>query len=96
MRIYISGKITGESNYKELFDEAEKLLEEQGHEVINPAKLDQIYPGFEWEDYMQIDMALLRICDAVYMLKNWIHSKGATIEHEYAQQIKRKIFYEAD
>ena len=38
MKVYIAGKITGNPDYYEQFAEAEKLLTEQGHAVINPVK----------------------------------------------------------
>ena len=36
MLIYISGKITGEINYKEKFDKAEQKLLGMGHIPLNP------------------------------------------------------------
>ena len=50
-KVFISGKITGDPNYREKFDKAEKELTEQGHLVMNPS----VFPeGFRWEDYMKI------------------------------------------
>ena len=94
MRIYLSGKITGLDNYKENFARAESVLKSYGHTVINPCKVGDIYPDLEWDDYMCLDMALIRLCDAVYFMNNWKDSKGATIENEYAKQIGREIIYE--
>ena len=37
MKIYIAGKITGDPNYREKFEKAEKFLAGQGHSVMNPA-----------------------------------------------------------
>ena len=39
MKIYIAGKITGDSGYRSKFAEAQKILEERGYEVENPATL---------------------------------------------------------
>lgn len=36
MKIYISGKITGDKRYKAKFREAEKKLTAAGHIVLNP------------------------------------------------------------
>ena len=46
MKIYISGKITGDSGYIEKFKEAEKKIRQQykGCEVINPAVILQTMP----------------------------------------------------
>lgn len=94
MRIYIAGKITGLDNYRESFDQIEKVFKTFGHEVINPCKLNDIYPQLTWDDYMELDMTLIRSCDAVYFMENWKNSKGATIEHEYTKQLGKEIFYE--
>ena len=39
MRIYISGKITGQKDFKQRFSEAEQMLTEKGYEVVNPVSL---------------------------------------------------------
>ena len=39
MIIYIAGPITGVTDYKEKFDQAEHQLTELGHKVLNPATL---------------------------------------------------------
>ena len=85
MRIYISGAITNDDNYKQKFDNAEKNLINQGYEVINPSLLDTVLPsGLAYEEYMKIDLCLLEMCDAIYMLKGWENSCGANREYGYA------------
>lgn len=37
--IYLAGPISGKTNYKELFDEAEFRLQNEGQVILNPAKL---------------------------------------------------------
>lgn len=44
MRIYISGPITGTTDYKERFAVAEEKLKANGYEVVNPAKLAAALP----------------------------------------------------
>lgn len=84
-RIYISGPITGTADYMERFDRAEKEIEAAGHEAVNPAKAAaQLPPSVTWEQYMQLSMILLRMCDAVCLLEGWQGSKGAVMEMEYA------------
>ena len=39
MKVYISGKITGNENYREEFAKAQAELEKDGHIVLNPAVL---------------------------------------------------------
>ena len=49
-----------------------------------------------YEDYINGDLALLNNCHGIFMLNNWQESKGAKIEHEYAEDLKIKIFYSLD
>ena len=92
MKIYISGKITGNPYYKQVFSAAEKTLLQDGHSVMNPAILPI---GFSWDEYMHVCYAMIDVCDAVYMLNNWRSSRGATAEREYARKINKLIIYEA-
>ncbi len=87
MRIYISGGITGVENYKEKFAEAEEKLKAEYPEadIVNPAKLSEIYQNGNCEDYIDICLYLLAKCDSIYMLQGWEDSKGASIEHTYAR-----------
>lgn len=84
MRIYISGPITGIPNFKEVFTEAQERTEMSGHEVINPAELNDVLPDLEYEEFMKLDFALLELCDAILMLEGWEKSKGAVREYYYA------------
>lgn len=38
MKVYISGKITGDADYKQKFKTAQNILESAGFEVFNPAE----------------------------------------------------------
>ena len=49
MKIYISGKITGDRRYKAKFREVEKKLAAAGHIVLNPATAPE---GLRPVDYM--------------------------------------------
>lgn len=87
MRIYISGKITGEKHFMRKFAKAERKLKRAGYDVINPAKINAKLPkNSKWRDYMIVSLAELSTADAIYMLPDWQESKGAKIEHEYAEK----------
>ncbi len=45
---------------------------------------------------MYIALAMLDVCDAVYMLANWEDSRDAKIEHAHAKKGGKKIMYEED
>lgn len=93
MKIYIAGKITGEPNYKEKFDIAATSLEAQGHIVLNPAELPE---GMLPADYMRICFAMIDTADAIYLLKGWYSSSGASIERNYAMYIGKSILTEGE
>lgn len=93
MKIYIAGKITGEPNYKEKFDIAATSLEAQGHIVLNPAELPE---GMLPADYMRICLAMIDTADAIYLLKGWYSSSGASIERNYAMYTGKSILTEGE
>lgn len=90
MKVFISGPITGVEDYREKFKKAEMELLEKGYTVMNPAVLPA---GFEWREYMLITILMLCPCDAIYMLSGWEHSKGATLEYQYAKAKSMTIMF---
>lgn len=42
MKVYISGAITNNPNYKKDFALAEKIAKKCGYEVVNPASLGEV------------------------------------------------------
>ena len=93
IKIYISGKITGTTDYIQRFERAEKTLSK--YIVINPAKVNaQLPTETTWEEYMQMSMTMLRMCNAIYMLNGWEDSKGAVLEYNYALENNYKIIFE--
>ena len=93
MKIYLSGKITGNDNYREEFNSARMDLLYKSTAVLNPAILPG---GLEYGDYMDICFAMVRVCDAIYMLTNWKDAPGAKLEHDYAKSIGKEIIYQED
>ena len=93
MKIYISGKITETTDYIKRLKKEEKAL--SNYIVINPAKVNEQLPiETTWKEYMQMSMTMLRMCNAVYMLKGWEDSKGARLEYNYAVENNYKIIFE--
>lgn len=97
-KIYISGKITGLKNWRDLFIAAEKKLREEGYIVISPRlisnEIEIQTSNPTYQDYMKNDIRMLCICDAVYFLSNWKDSPGAKLEHEIALALKLRCIYE--
>lgn len=89
MRIFISGKITGDNNYKANFATCEKALRTMGYSVCNPVREGERLKatlGREptYEEYLQYDLRQLSFCEGITMLDNWQDSNGSKIEHDYA------------
>lgn len=98
MKVYISGAISGlqTEEVKLKFETAERLLAEAGHEPVNPYKEVPYEEGKQWHEYMGDDVKLLLQCEAIYMLDDWINSRGAVLEHCIAQCEGFKIVYKED
>ena len=89
MRIYISGKVTGDKNYKYKFKRAEEdlylkyaLFEPKVESM--PSKYHLKLDDKRWDECMIECLACLNSCDTIYMLKDWKDSPGACIELGYA------------
>lgn len=95
MKVYVAGKVTGlpEDEVFRKFDRSGMTLRKDGHAVMSPAVL-VLNEGFEHEDYMHVCFAMIDVCDAVYMQKDWQDSEGARMEREYAAARKKRIIYE--
>lgn len=97
MKIYISGRITGlpKDYYMEKFAIAETIFKDKGISVINPAKVNGNLPeDTTYQEYMDMSILMLSMCDTIYMLNNYKESNGANIELKYAQEHHYKILYE--
>lgn len=95
MKVYIAGKITGleEAGVLKKFNESVSQLKKQGCITMSPAVLVS-NEGFEHSDYMHVCFAMIDVCDAVYMQKDWQGSKGARMELQYARSHNKRILYE--
>ena len=93
MKIYLSGKITGDENYKAKFNAMAEKLKALGYAVFNPAILPE---GFDYEDYMKIDLAALSTCDAILLMDNLVNSPGAIRERNAAEKMGIEIINEDD
>ena len=93
MKIYISGKITGDANYKNKFWMVAAAVHDAGHTPLNPADLPE---GMSPADYMRINFAQMDSADAIIFLADWKDSKGAQLEHLWAEYVCKPRYYIAD
>ena len=88
---YISGPITGleKEVYTQNFASAADIVSNFFEPII------PIFDApLEWHEYMEIDLAILSLCEAIYMMKGWKDSKGAKVEHLKAKIKGMNIYYE--
>ena len=96
-KVYLSGKINGlgEDEYRANFAQAAMdalaFFPDEQVTIVNPATLPAIHNT--WADYLIRDLMLLKDCDAIVMLPNWMQSKGAMTEHAFAVGMGIEIEY---
>ena len=97
MKIYISGAITNNHDYKEDFERAEDYLQREypSADIINPALVNSFLPkSTTHEEYMRMSFCMLDMADSIYMLRGWEKSCGANRELGYAMANGMIIMYE--
>lgn len=98
-KIYISGSITGRKpeDYLTQFQKKQEELEGNGYLVINPAAVNSNLPmDTTYEEYMNMSLTMLSMCDTIYMLGGWERSRGANREYGYAIAAGMEIILECE
>jgi hypothetical protein len=86
LRIYLSGKITGDADYVMKFIHAQNELNNAGYlHIVNPIHLASARD--EWNAAMRRALAGMLSCDGVALLPDWRESRGAKIEERLAREI---------
>jgi len=98
-KVYLSGAMSHvpRETWRWRFSTVQKILEEQGWQVVNPA--DTIIARHPWlyrlvgyRLTLWYDMQLLKRCTHIYMVGNdWHLSRGARLERMKARQWNIKI-----
>lgn len=93
LKVYISGKISGDPNYREKFRAAADKLTAAGHIVLNPA----VQPaGLRLEDYLRVCFAMMEAADTVVFLHDYCQSSGAMLELAWCKYVGKPIAYNLD
>ena len=96
MRVYISGPITGRKpeQYRAEFGRAAEIIRGTGHDAINPAECDAW--GLSWDGYMKVARSIIDSgeVDAIYMLRGWDKSPGASRERSWANGKGIPVIYQ--
>jgi len=98
--IYIAGKYRSDSEwelegYLRHAEDAAIRLWREGWAVICPHKNTAHFGGACPDDvWLKGDLEIMSRCDAIYLLKNWTHSKGAIKEKELAERLGKEIIFE--
>ena len=104
MKIYISGPVTGTTDYIERFAKTEKHLSSSFGkvEIFNPVRhiINTLRNPEEigWPFIMQILLDELRYGNFthIYLMNGWQNSSGAVIEQCYAKRLGMEFIYEVE
>ena len=98
-KIYLSGKMTGlPNNGFEIFDKNRDFLLEKGWDVVSPADIDRalgfdpsknsVFTEEQYNETIKRDYAALLECDSIAFMPNWVNSRGALLESNFANVLK--------
>jgi len=95
MKLYLSGAVSNDPDYKKKFAENEAKLEAAGYEVVNPCNLPGVDNG-EWIDGLLVCLAAEKEADALALIPDGYDSVGRCIEHEVAYKTGKRVMYVED
>lgn len=89
---YVSGKVTGlaEADVTAKFQLKQDELEAKGYAVFNPVQWIPV--NFNWQMAMRVCVAILPICESIWMLKDWANSKGACEERRISEGLGLLVY----
>jgi hypothetical protein len=98
--IYVAGPYSGASakdisENVALAAEVGQEIMRRGHAVVCPHTMTHdwdIRTGLEYQDFLDMDLELLRRCDAICMVPGWETSHGSLGELELAKNLGKEIF----
>ena len=92
--IFISGKITGDPNYREKFISKKTELQQIYPQdiILSPTDIDM--SNCNWLEAMGVTESIIDACDLIYFMSDWQESRGACEEHAHAAAMGIQIVEE--
>ena len=94
-KMYIAGPYSGDvgmNMYKAWL--AGRVIVQKGYIPVIPHTMTgEMHDLLTPDDWYQITLELLKLCDAIYMLRGWECTQGAVEEHDYAANTMRIPIY---
>ncbi|MBD3748536.1 MAG: DUF4406 domain-containing protein [Sphingobacteriales bacterium] len=89
--VYLSGKVTGLSTemVTQKFAFHADLLRQKGYFVFNPPEWLDV--DCDWVLAMRLCIAVLPVCDFIYLQPDWQDSKGALMEFDISQKLNIQL-----
>ena len=93
--IYISGPISGRdlTERRKTFAETAEMLKAKGFDVVNPME-NGLPDNATTHQHMRRDIEMLMVCDLIYLMKGWTHSKGCKVEFDVATAIGLSVMFQ--
>lgn len=93
--IYISGPISHRDpvERRKAFADTAAMLRAKGFDVVNPMENGLPYNA-STHQHMRRDFEMLMVCDIIYMMKGWMHSKGCKVEFDVATAIGLSVMFQ--
>lgn len=88
-KIYLSGKISGDENFRETFLNKETELSSGGDMVFNPVDHPAMFTHGQFAHKLA-----LSFCDSIYFMSSWRSSRGARLEFELAKTLGLEFQFE--
>jgi hypothetical protein len=85
-KLYICGRVSGDENYQQKFNNAEVELRAAGYtDIVNPTRM--CTPETDWRSAMKIVLKAMLDCDGLALLPDWENSRGACLECDLADDL---------
>lgn len=99
MIVYLSGPVTGTTDYKQRFDFCEAQLKRKFTygkcvpEIINPVRTVSTLPSsFDYDDIMGACLKMLEKCDGIVLMPGWRKSIGCNQEYGAAMALHKEVY----